>query len=530
MNIWRLAHNFALDCAFVIGKSFGWPKKGRLLFWIAGGILDIFAQAPTDEWRRPGMDAMVAEPGQVASLLPNPAGLVNSKERRRRNTEAPVRETLTELVSLGFLSDVAFWELIFDKDKRERAGEVRLGVLSSFSLLLGGSLEDSDATLKLFQNLDRGSYEKIVRNTTALSRRTPASVRLRDIQAEGGDATEIQNNLQRDPALVSALSAAMQDVLFEGLENTGWKSFSRLFGFSYSKDSSALSWGFYFGFEQSIAVKMGVANKKVKVPMMFEIDRIRLRTDLPMGLKFYLLAPFRFVLATDFGEAVPGLAFGLGFKFVPYNGFNHYSFGNYLSRNMDASGLELDENAFGALLYRYSGLNLGLDFGVQYHFGAISPKVEFLHLGLKVSDLAGLNIPLRTGGDVLRYALDFDFGVYAEHTFRKNFQLFGGAELIQLRGMIFDPSPFSSLYEPIDHLRVLIGIAVLDNLLRFTLQYYNSNLTFAAQLHAGIFQFGLGVSVNPAVPRSWGAEFTLRFRLPRDGFNRRRYKRRQVAP
>ena len=79
---------------------------------------------------------------------------------------------------------------------------------------------------------------------------------------------------------------------------------------------------------------------------------------------------------------------------------------------MDASGRFLDENVLGELLYGYSGLNLGIDFG------AISPKIVFLHLGLKVSDLAVFNIPLHAKMDFLRYALDFDFGVYAEHTFK----------------------------------------------------------------------------------------------------------------
>ena len=110
----------------------------------------------------------------------------------------------------------------------------------------------------------------------------------------------------------------MQKVLFEEIEKNGWKSFSRLFGFSYINDKGSVAWSLYFGFEQSIAVKLGVANKNIKVPMSFEIDQIRLRTDLPMGIKFYLLAPFRFALSTDFGEALPGFTFGLGFKFLPY--------------------------------------------------------------------------------------------------------------------------------------------------------------------------------------------------------------------
>ncbi|MEM9424222.1 MAG: hypothetical protein AAF975_05485, partial [Spirochaetota bacterium] len=43
-----------------------------LVLWFVGSA-NLFAQAPTDEWRRGGLDAMVAEPGQASSILSNPA-------------------------------------------------------------------------------------------------------------------------------------------------------------------------------------------------------------------------------------------------------------------------------------------------------------------------------------------------------------------------------------------------------------------------------------------------------------------------
>ena len=61
----------------------------QLRFVVLGLLLKIllgqtvFAQAPTDEWRRGGLDAMVAEPGQANSLLSNPAGIKTNEERHR---------------------------------------------------------------------------------------------------------------------------------------------------------------------------------------------------------------------------------------------------------------------------------------------------------------------------------------------------------------------------------------------------------------------------------------------------------------
>ena len=122
-------------------------------------------------------------PGRFAAVEPG-----GPEEQGQRNSVAgaPVikREYLTELFSIGLLSDVKFSELLFDTDKREKARELRLGVLSCLSRLLGGSLEDTEVTLKLFQNLDQSSYEKIVRNTRTLRDYTPFSLSLRDIKTE----------------------------------------------------------------------------------------------------------------------------------------------------------------------------------------------------------------------------------------------------------------------------------------------------------------------------------------------------------
>ena len=56
--------------------------------------------------------------------------------------------------------------------------------------------------------------------------------------------------------------------------------------------------------------------------------------------------------------------------------------------------------------------------------------------------------------------------------------------MIQLHGIFLDLSPFSSLYEPIDHLRLLAGIAILDNLLRFIFQYYIAISLLALSVYA----------------------------------------------
>ncbi|MEM9424960.1 MAG: hypothetical protein AAF975_09275, partial [Spirochaetota bacterium] len=157
------------------------------------------------------------------------------------------------------------------------------------------------------------------------------------------------------------------------------------------------------------------------------------------------------------------------------------------------------------------------------HFGAIMPQLSFLHTGLKISDLIGFNVPFSNKGEKVRYALDFDWGVYAEHQFPKYLRVFGGLELIQIRGLFpKGQSPYSALFEPIDHLRLLAGIGLFNNTLQFVMQYYNSNFSPSLMFNLGPFQLNAALNLSTSsATKAWGAEFTIRFRGPHDGFNKR---------
>ncbi|MEM9423627.1 MAG: hypothetical protein AAF975_02415 [Spirochaetota bacterium] len=542
-----------------------WQKclSVAILFFVAGRLP---AQAPTDEWRRGGVDPMVAEPGQAASILINPAGMKSKEQRKAKADIRPAKEDyITEILSLGMFVDIDILGLLrkpeqfntlLEKELKDVADRVKKR-LESFTTNADGKLKmntnDLDFTLKVLQGLKAETYRKLVNGTKFLSAKTPDTVLKTDLQREGaqGNLDQVNQNLKaindtiqaeaEEAAKKAARQAAVELAenlaqvvgknILKSFGKSGLEWYSRLFGLSYSDDSNRIAWGMYFGFEQTLAIRINA--EKSSMPLEVSLSGAALKIPVPIALKFYLLTPWRLAFATDWEEALPGFTFGLGLKVVPYNGFNHRSLGYYLSQGFGTRGLSLGTKFLAASFYGASGLNLGLDFGVQYHFGAITPKWDFLHLGLKVSDLAGFNFSWNSQADALRYALDFDLGFYAEKTVSPELQLFGGAELLQMRGMFFDASPFSALYEPIDHLRVLLGIGLLDNLLRFSLQYYNSNLTLGLMFHLGVFQLGMGVNVNTVLDRAGGLDLTLRFRSPRDGFNRhdpyRRYGSRDSA-
>ncbi|MEM9424961.1 MAG: hypothetical protein AAF975_09280, partial [Spirochaetota bacterium] len=90
---------------------------GLLTLLILWGIGPLFAQAPTDEWRRGGLDAMVAEPGQAGSILVNPAGIQTQEERHslKEKKEAPDKpgkkhEWIVELLSVDTTLNKYTWD------------------------------------------------------------------------------------------------------------------------------------------------------------------------------------------------------------------------------------------------------------------------------------------------------------------------------------------------------------------------------------------------------------------------------------
>ena len=505
-----------------------------------GGALDLSAQSPSDEWRRGGFDAMVAEPGQASSILSNPAGIKTKEERYRiradRTKPGKKSEWIAEIVSADMFLSAEIWALL------DTPSLIPYKLTSTFSLVPGlaklaqgktlstdGESCEACAVVKVLQDLEPESYRKLTTGTGLPA--DPKELAVADLEKMNTVSRAlVGRNLKNNPETVPT---AIADVLVGQFLNNvrGWsfEHYSRTLSLSHVNDKNPVAWGFYFGLEQ----KAAFYSDKESIPLSLNLaEGLDMKTTVPIGFQLYVLAPLRFAFATDFGEAIPGFTFGLGLKFVPYVGVNQTTLGNFISRAISPSGFEVDDTLLTNALISSGGLNLGLDFGVQYHFGAISPKLEFLHTGLKISDLLGINVPFSDlpglkdifgdNGDQFRYAIDFDWGIYAEHQFPKYLQIFGGFELIQLRGLIpGGQSPYSALLEPIDHLRFLLGVGLFDNVLRLTAQYYNSYLSPGIMFNLGSLQLQAAFNIDVQALESIGLELALRFRGPHDGFNKR---------
>ncbi len=500
-------------------------NKNKLLailfsVWFTGGHL--FAQAPTDEWRRGGMDAMVAEPGQASSILSNPAGIKNKEERHSllqdKNKAGKKHEWITEVVSADAFLTADTWELLQDPSKISDRIIDEFKFVTNLTKLLSEDPTGDDKTVELIKSLTDKAYDRLVNDIDSLQGKDNLTIqKIKDLSRD--DKEKLVDNLKDAADVVSELTDVMIDKISKSVGDLGLELYARTLSLSHVNDYKPLAWGFYFGIEEKAVFRNNV--KSVSMPLSMTIKGIKLKANVPLGLQVYFTTPLRLAFAHDFNEALPGFTFGLGLKFAPYIGMNQNSLGNLISNSANDSGVDANKVLSDALT-SLVGVNLGLDFGVQYHFGAIMPQLKFLHAGLKISDLLGFNIPFSSKGDKVRYAIDFDWGVYAEHQFPKILQVFGGLEIIQLRGLFKGgQSPYSALFDPIDHLRLLAGVGLFNNALRVTLQYYNSNFSPGLMLNLGSFQFQAAIHLNTVAKDFWGAELALRFRSPHNGFNKR---------
>ena len=488
---------------------------GVIIFALA---LPIFAQAPTDEWRRGGLDAMVAEPGQANSLLSNPAGIKTNEERHKvsedKDDPGKKYEWIIEMVSLDFFLTGHILDLI--KDPSKSGIQSQLGLINETSDIIGGSVGARQKSLDLIKGLGKDFYNKLISDTRL------AGINLENLSLEDlrnlteDDKNQLQKNLKDTDGLLNQLTNSFIKLVVDQNRNIGFEHYSRTLSFAHVNDKRPLAWGFYLGLEQKLALQNGV--QSVGVPLELKIEGLKLKTQLPIGFQLYLVVPLRLAFAHNFGEALPGFTFGLGFKAVPYFGMNQNGLGNLISSLQGkADILELGKNLFGL-----SGINIGFDLGIQFHFGSILPQLEFLHMGLKISDILGFNVPFGKNGDDLRYAVDFDLGIYAEYQLWRFLQVFGGLEVIQLRGLFAGgQSPYSALFDGLDHLRLLGGVGLFQNILRFTFQYYNRTFSPGLLLSIGKSQIHVAFNINSRVEGSLGAEFSIRSQAPRDGFNKK---------
>ena len=493
----------------------------------------MWAQAPNDEWRRGSFDAMVAEPGQAASILSNPAGIKTKEQRYRRGDDKtkPGRkyDWIAEIASIDSTLSIDTWSLLeAPLSIPYRFSSVFSLLPGLFNILEGKWIQDGDSSftrtgvLTLVRGLSPSVYQEVIKGTSLPKNRdilTMYHIKYLDDISKGNLESNTDKNFSN---VLNDTTAFLQKEYLRQVRPINFKHYSRIAAFSYTNDENPLAWGFYFGLEQNASFRS--YTESVSMSLSAELKGKQATVQVPVGFQAYLVAPLRVALATDFEEAIPGFTFGLGLKAVPFLGFNQTTWSNTITRSLLSGNLELGSELLINSFTSSGGLNLGLDFGVQYHFGSLLPELSFLHTGLKISDLLGFNIPFensKQNGDSFRYALDVDWGIYAEHQFSKNVQVFGGFEIIQLRGLIpGQQNPYSALFNPVDHLRFQLGVSLFDNTVRFNLQHYNGNFSPGLMFNLGPLQLQSALNLK-IEDGSWGFNLGLRFRFPHDGFNKR---------
>ncbi|MEM9424259.1 MAG: hypothetical protein AAF975_05670, partial [Spirochaetota bacterium] len=102
-----------------------------LWFGFCGASFVLQAQAPTDHWRRGGLEPMVARPAGAASILVNPAGIQTKEERHPKNEERklPGQKTdwIFEVVSVDMLLSSDAWNILMNP----------AGMIAKFTGVLG---------------------------------------------------------------------------------------------------------------------------------------------------------------------------------------------------------------------------------------------------------------------------------------------------------------------------------------------------------------------------------------------------------
>lgn len=464
------------------------------------------AQAPNDDWRRGAMDAMVAEPGLAGSLFTNPAGMKRSPYQNRSTAES---QWIFDALATDFFLTGDTWEAIINPNNFIDSYQSQFDSIENFIKLLDGN--EAIATTdnaKTINDLVLNYYQELIVGTGLPENAQDLDVE--DLKAMNEDQRKkLSENIRDKENLKDALLDTFTENFFEDQRNLGLEQYLRLLSLTYADDRNPLAWGFYVGIEEKAVLRRNLLS--TGMPLQFTVKDIDINTTLPIGVQLYVLTPIRLAFAHDFGGALPGFTFGIGLKLVPYLGINHVALGNLITASIEKNDLDVSKVLTNAAM-SLGGMNLGLDFGLQYQFAAIMPQLEFLYAGLKISDLIGFNIPFDTTNNELRYAIDFDLGIYADYEFSQNFSVFGGVEIIQLRGMFpGGQSPYSALFEPIDHLRLLTGMRLINNIFNISAQYYNSTFSPAIIFDIEGFQIRTALNLHTVNKGTWGLGFGLRY-------------------
>lgn len=477
-----------------------------LVFVLLSGFL--FAQSPTDEWRRVGIDPMVAEADALQSLRINPAGLKSFKKNQDSyfdfgNAHALLSKDLFSLLSNPSAITTKFTD-------RLKAFE---GVVNLFN---GNPSSDAQATADAINQIAGSAFTQLVAGTS-LAGSTPGSLTIAQITAlTAADATQLQNNLT-SPALRSSLANSLIQYISDGLGILKAQAYIRALGVGTAYNNHALAWGWSFDIDLKAILKNSPTGRmplRIDVPTGLPgIGNLTLDANLPIVTQVYGAFPLRFGMAYDFTHIIPGMTFGASFKIVPYFGFNQDDLGAFLSSLLSAGGVPSASLIEDALSKYGLGMNIGLDAGLQYHFGALTPALGWLSTGFKISDLVGFNFYF-DNADSFRYSIDFDWGIYMEQDFKQIIRLFGGMDIIQIRGLLGDPSPYSALDTPFDHFRFQAGVGFLNNTIGAVFEVYQSVIKPGVYLNLGTFQIDAAMILGEDV--QIGAEIAMRFRGKRE--------------
>ncbi|MEM9424357.1 MAG: hypothetical protein AAF975_06190, partial [Spirochaetota bacterium] len=263
----------------------------------------LFAQAPTDHWRRGGLEPMVAQPAGAASILVNPAGIQTKEERHPKNEERklPGKKTdwIFEVVSADMLLSNDAWKLLMNPagiiDKFTSAlgylTAMRGGVLNPPNTGEAQSEVQRNIARQISPNLDGGdtleeNRRKAVKIIKGLGQETYAKlkalgggVRLQELPQDVNDLTaDHLKNLSegsrrfirlmlktykwrpetRDLPQKLAASMARNIAGDIGVDDLFLRQYLRLLELRHVNGKKLLAWGFALGLEQTAVLRSNV--------------------------------------------------------------------------------------------------------------------------------------------------------------------------------------------------------------------------------------------------------------------------------
>lgn len=491
-------------------------KRSRNLFFLllASYFLisqSLFGQAPLDEWRSDGNVPMTAQPHLSFGILSNPASIAQDKDQQSFQFSFP-------LGRLELSSSYALRSFITAPEKLLNRFDGVLSALGNIGNLLDGAVggSNADSSLPYLQGLDQATFDQIMAGTSLVGR-LPSGLTALDLALlSNAETSQISQNIaalssQIEKALVSAVASQFQRDLLSALgDDIRLGFFAELINIGQAKSQGTFAWAWQLRIGAKALVDTGSFRSS---PLKLNVNNIDLQLDLPLLLQVYGEFAGRAAFSYKFDSLLPGMQLGLGFKLIPFIGINQDELFSAAAEGLGSGQLNVDLILQG-LISRLWKINAGLDLGLIYNFGGISPALSFLYTGLRISDLLGFTLSLAPGP--ARYSIDFDWGVYLQHDFGQIVSLSGGIDILQIKGF-FESNPYSSLELPFDHFRFLAGVSFFQRRIGLSLQFYRRQ--FTPSLHFNLRSIELSAAFLLNTDRDIGFKLQVQWRPEKASIN-----------